>query len=95
MSFENGRFLYQCTRCDDRYYTIVLGDADGDGKVTINDVTAIQRCLAMYTVKGFNENGADIEGDGLDILDATRIQHYLAAYHNPWSIGDEKRISIL
>ena len=57
---------------------ILLGDADGDGKVTILDATVIQRRLAGLPVESFNEKAADVDGDGLTILDATAIQRYLA-----------------
>lgn len=64
----------------------VRGDADGDGKVTILDATAIQRNLAALPVKSFNEKAADVDGDGLTILDATAIQRYLAGFENTHSI---------
>ena len=68
--------------------TPLLGDANGDGKVNIRDVTAIQRKLANYDEPGFNEAAADINGEGLDINDATLIQKYLAEYDLPYSIGE-------
>ncbi len=58
----------------------MVGDADGDGAITIMDATAIQRLLA-----GFIEDSdsmialrGDSDGNGLDIMDATAIQRYLA-----------------
>lgn len=65
----------------------VIGDADGDGEVTIRDVTAIQKVLADMTVEDFNVKAADIGGNGLDITDATKIQRYLAEFENPYNIG--------
>ena len=62
----------------------ILGDADGDGKVTILDATAIQKYLASIPVPVFNEEAADIDGDGkVTVLDATGIQKFLAGLPSP------------
>ncbi len=66
----------------------ILGDADGDGVVTILDATVIQRILAGFTVPSFNEKAADVDGDGLDITDATKIQRFLAEFIDPYHIGE-------
>ena len=54
------------------------GDADGDGVVTISDVTAIQRHLAdLEHLSSANLQAADVDGNGLDItnlLDKTGRQ---------------------
>ena len=68
--------------------TPVLGDANGDGKVNISDVTAIQRKLAQYDVPDLNELAADIDGSGLNVNDATLIQKYLAELDTEYSIGE-------
>ncbi len=54
---------------------ILLGDADGNGKVNILDVTAIQKHISDgYSV---NKKAADIDGDKLvTVKDATLIQKY-------------------
>lgn len=67
----------------------ILGDADGDGVVTILDATVIQRYLAAYTVKNPDTvvKCGDIAGDGLDIIDATLIQRFLAEFTVPYDIG--------
>ena len=59
----------------------LLGDCDGDGKVTILDATRLQRLLAELEVDndGMMAVRGDCNGDGLDILDATKIQRWLAA----------------
>lgn len=67
---------------------VIRGDVDGDGFVTIIDVTMIQRKLVQLPVYNFNEKAADIDGDGLDITDATRIQRYLAEFDDPYHIGE-------
>ncbi len=57
----------------------IRGDADGDGKVTVVDATAIQRMLASIPMAFFDEEAADCDGDEkVTILDATDIQRYLA-----------------
>ena len=59
---------------------ILLGDADGDGEVTIIDATMIQRVLAGIPGAVVNEVAADVDGDGeVTIIDATLIQRYLAS----------------
>ena len=65
------------------------GDANGDGYVTIYDVTALQRHLANLELLSENNlTAADIDGNGLDITDATNIQHYLAEYENVYNVGE-------
>ena len=67
----------------------VLGDANCDGELNINDVTAIQRCTAEYQT--FNElqiKAADTNQDGkVSIDDATLIQSYFAEFDVPFPIG--------
>lgn len=67
----------------------MLGDADGDGAVTIKDVTCIQRALAELPVSGgISEAAADIDGNGVvDIADATLLQMWLAEIETPYPIG--------
>ena len=61
---------------------VLLGDANLDGRVTIRDVTAIQRHIAE--TEPLSEQAlalADTNGDGeIDIADATLIQMYLAEF---------------
>jgi hypothetical protein len=68
---------------------IILGDADGDGTVTILDATYIQRRLARLSVPNtFNEKAACVGGgETLDITDATFIQRFLASLQCPDGIG--------
>ena len=66
----------------------ILGDADGDGTVTILDATAIQRYLVELEVPVFIEAAANADGDdSLTILDATAIQRYLASLSTNQNIG--------
>ncbi|MBQ3265834.1 MAG: hypothetical protein IJH07_08690 [Ruminococcus sp.] len=69
---------------------IILGDADGDGTVSILDATYIQRRLANLSVPDtFNEKAACVDGgETLDITDATFIQRWLASIPVPYQIGE-------
>ena len=67
--------------------TYMIGDADGDEDVTIVDATLIQRKLVNIPVFSFNEKAADVDGDGLNITDATRIQRFLVGFYDPYNIG--------
>ena len=93
----DGRTEHKCSRCGDVYYTgeatvtKLIGDADGDGEITIYDVTRIQRVLASL------ETDADIVAtardrgrtgsEALSIFDATNIQRYVAHYQDGNDIG--------
>ena len=69
--------------------TALLGDTDGDGKVTILDATAIQRHLASLPTTAYNEMAADADEDSkVTILDATAIQRYLANLPTNPNIGN-------
>ncbi len=59
---------------------ILIGDTDGDGKVTIIDATEIQRHLAqLTTIIDDRLPCADTDKDGkVSIIDATQIQRFLA-----------------
>lgn len=67
----------------------ILGDADGDGTVSITDVTAIQLHLADYEqITAENFRSADVDGNGkIEIADASAIQRYLAEYDDSYGIG--------
>ena len=60
----------------------MIGDTNLDGRITISDVTAIQRHLAELEI--FTEEQlalADTNGDGeINIADATHVQKYLAEF---------------
>ena len=78
---------YVCT--DVEGITYLIGDSDGDGSVTIVDATLIQRVLVEleYDADGMITLRADSVGDGLDILDATRIQRFLADMYVTTTLG--------
>lgn len=68
----------------------VRGDADGDGTVTVLDATIIQRLLAALIddPDGMIARRGDVNGDGADIMDATRIQRWLARFSDSYGIGE-------
>lgn len=77
-----GTFLPTSAAC------VLRGDADGDGGVTISDVTAIQRKLSSLSTPSLDERAADVDGDGVNITDATMIQRYLAGFENIYHINE-------
>ena len=74
---------------EDPYADIILGDADGDGKVTIVDVTMLQQYLAEFTMPGtFQLKACDVNRDGfVDIRDVTALQRYAAGMSAPAGVG--------
>ena len=66
-----------------------LGDADGDGDVTIMDVTLLQRSLAGLKLDNDSTlMQADVDGNGtLESVDATFIQRRLANMKVPFDVG--------
>ena len=67
---------------------VKLGDADGDGAVTIYDVTSIQQHVAdMKYLEGIYLYAADVNRDGVtNISDATDLQRFLAEYEVEYPI---------
>lgn len=67
----------------------IRGDADGDGKVNIRDVTKIQRVIAEIETDrdGWIKRRGNVTGGNFDITDATAIQRYLAEFDDPYQIG--------
>ena len=88
---DNEYCLNGCGTKNPYYYppVIILGDADGDGVVTVGDVAAIQRYLA--DLEQLDENhllAADANQDGvLNICDATHLQRFLAEFFSSSVIG--------
>ena len=68
---------------------LIRGDSNGDGRVTINDATLIQRHLVhLETIPDERLAAADVNGDGfVTVSDATWIQKYLAGYANTCGVG--------
>ena len=68
----------------------IRGDANGDGRVNVADVTTVQRILADMEedADGMKAKRADIDGNGLTVSDATEIQKYVAEFENIYHIGE-------
>ena len=77
--------------------TYLVGDADGDGIITILDATKIQRLLAAMVndPEGMIALRGDSDDNGLDILDATRIQRWLAGFTTECPIGEDATASVV
>ena len=62
--------------------TVIIGDANQDGKISIKDVTAIQRhCAELQLLTGSGLTAADVDGNrSITVKDATCVQLYLAEY---------------
>ncbi len=69
--------------------TYVLGDADGDGMISVTDATLIQRLLSGMPVSDPDtvERNSDVDGEGLSITDATWIRRYIARVDIPYEVG--------
>lgn len=73
---------------------IIWGDADGDGAVTILDVTRIQRHLIQVypPIEEANMKSAIVSGeDALSIVDATLIQRFLAGIIERFPVEETAR----
>lgn len=53
-----------------------------------HNATAVQRRPARLPVASFDERSGDVDCDGLNVLDATRIQRRPAGYADPYRIGE-------
>lgn len=69
----------------------LIGDADGNGVINIEDVTSIQRILAGLERNPDAEIRGNVVNDMLSIVDVTEIQKYIANYENIYSIGDKTK----
>jgi hypothetical protein len=56
----------------------VIGDANGDGNLTVADMTAIAHYVLGHTLEGFSETAADANQDGqVNVADYTAVAHLL------------------
>ncbi len=71
----NGTYAHPDAAGNPGYFTkFVLGDANGDGKVTITDAVAVVNYILGSTQGTFNVTAADVSGDGtITITDAVGI----------------------
>ncbi len=67
---------------------ITIGDVDGDGSLTVVDVTVLQRYIVGLSVPSFNKIAADVDRDGdVTIVDAALIQRHLIGMFTPFDFG--------
>ena len=73
--------------------TYVLGDADGDGVVSVMDSTTIQRhCASLQTITGIDKVAADVDLDEVvSVMDSTAIQRHMANFYDGLDIGVTKK----
>ena len=78
----------------DEEKTYKLGDVDGDGDITVKDVSAIQRHIAKIEFLAPAQlEGADVNQDNnVNINDATRIQKYISHIINQLTAEGESKI---
>ncbi len=69
---------------------LILGDANLDESVKIQDATLIQKFIAkLAELEGNSLITADVNGDGkINVKDATAIQKYIAKMETPYNIGE-------
>lgn len=70
-----------------------IGDADGDGQVTVRDVTEVQFYLSNMATQADQETlmFADVDNNGrLEVIDTTWLQRHLAGMEIPYPIGEVK-----
>lgn len=87
----------------DEYFTIeaepltyMIGDADGDGSITVFDATIIQRLLVnLEEDDGMIALRGDADGDGLSVFDATEIQRWLVGLTSDIPIGETAAVPYL
>ncbi len=66
---------------DPQSVQLLWGDVDGDGVITVDDATAIQKYAIDLPVESFIAKAADVNGDHrISVLDATCVQKYIAEY---------------
>ena len=54
--------------------TVVMGDANGDGKIDVEDIVAIVNCILGEPGAGFIRSAADVNGDGkIDVEDVVAV----------------------
>lgn len=77
-----------CFAADTEPY--LLGDADGNGDVDVVDSVKVLRVTILIDTDpdGSVARRADVNGDGLDTVDATFIQRFSTHIPTPYPIGE-------
>lgn len=84
--------LYTIDRIPPEPREFILGDANGDGIISVKDVTAIQRHVSeLEFLTDLKLLAADIDGNGtVEIKEATYLQQYLIEMSCPYDIGSTR-----
>ena len=79
---EAGKRVMKCDFCDyEEAIATVMGDANGDGNVTLDDVTSFLQVIAGWTGVTIDDVAADVNADGKsDINDVTLILQKIAGW---------------
>ncbi len=73
---------------------VLIGDADMNGKINVNDITAVQRYLADIETYPYIDDTADCNNDEfVNIEDITLIQQYLCEFADSGYVGQIKSLS--
>lgn len=93
-SYQNGNYVFTTDHLG-KYALVkqrIYGDINGDGAVTVNDATEIQKAsIGLVELSNDQLKCADVNGNGIiSITDVTLIQKYIAGYYSYiGSIGQE------
>ncbi len=93
-SYQNGSYVFTTDHLG-KYALVkqrIYGDINGDGTVTVNDATEIQKAsIGLVELSNDQLKCADVNGNGIiSITDVTLIQKYIAGdYSYIGSIGQE------
>lgn len=93
-SYQNGNYVFTTDHLG-KYALVkqrIYGDINGDGAVTVNDATEIQKAsIGLVELSNDQLKCADVNGNGIiSITDVTLIQKYIAGdYSYVGSIGQE------
>lgn len=92
LSFKTTHFSVYIVATGAEVDPAICGDADGDGEVTVNDATFIQRYLVGSEISidpVVIERNCDVDGDGkVNVIDVTLIQRKLAGLPVRYPIGE-------
>ena len=67
-----------------------IGDADGNKIIDLTDATLIQYAVVYYTddADGMIALRGDVDGDGLDVADAAKVQRFLNGDGGSYRVGE-------
>ena len=68
----------------------LIGDADGNKIIDLTDATLIQYAVVYYAddADGMIALRGDVDGDGLDVADAAKVQRFLNGDGGSYRVGE-------